>query len=202
MLTERLSSVIRFTIEFGAGQTRKNLKVVEKVFDTLAQSDVNEQVRLYIVCTWLYNKSLVLWHISPIKIHVINIPASLTHFFTQWYTGVCRQHWLTLPCNNYVRLCWRLWAHWTSCPIGREMLYKKEAQSKSLRNSHSLRSASLKSPNRKEVSSRDFMVGSFCTFGWAHHHLYSCFLWLVFVVCACVWVCSRLANKFFRQITG
>ena len=44
LLAERLSTVTRFTIEFGAGQSRKNLEVVAVVFDTLAQSDINEQV--------------------------------------------------------------------------------------------------------------------------------------------------------------
>ena len=60
LLAERLSSVTRFTIEFGAGQSHKNLEVVATVFDTLAQSDVNEQV----YCT--------------IKINVCMLPVELT----------------------------------------------------------------------------------------------------------------------------
>ena len=39
-----LSRVTPFTVEFGAGQSSRNLGIVAAVFDALAQSDVNEQV--------------------------------------------------------------------------------------------------------------------------------------------------------------
>ena len=53
LLAERLSNVTRFAIVFGAGQTRKNLEVVTRAFDTLTQSDVNEQVYPYAACSML-----------------------------------------------------------------------------------------------------------------------------------------------------
>ena len=41
-----LSRVTPFTVEFGAGQSSRNLEIVAAVFDALAQSNVNEQVIL------------------------------------------------------------------------------------------------------------------------------------------------------------
>ena len=53
LLAETLGRVTPFTVEFGAGQSSRNLEVTARVFDTLAPSDVNERV-LFIVCCLYY----------------------------------------------------------------------------------------------------------------------------------------------------
>lgn len=54
LLAETLGRVTPFTVEFGAGQSSRNLDVIARVFNTLAQSDINEQVLLYYMLRCLY----------------------------------------------------------------------------------------------------------------------------------------------------
>ena len=57
LLAETLGRVTPFTVEFGAGQSSRNLEVTARVFDTLAPSDVNDQV-LFIVCCLYYRTTM------------------------------------------------------------------------------------------------------------------------------------------------
>ena len=52
LLAETLGRVTPFTVEFGAGQSSRNLEVTARVFDTLAPSDVNDQVLFIVPCLY------------------------------------------------------------------------------------------------------------------------------------------------------
>ena len=104
-----LNNVTKTSTESGAGQNDDNLAVVEETFDLLAQSNVNEQV-CDRVC---------------VCVHVL----SLLYMYNNNNIIYCSIYPKHLPSSCTCRL-WRiLLVFWTTCPTGREMYYRRGAQS-------------------------------------------------------------------------